>query len=282
MTFARSLALSLAAAAVAILSSCASSPQVSQAPADNRAWWKGDGVQGQPRLVINLSEQRVQYYKGGQLVGVSPISSGREGRDTLNGKFSVIEKDLNHRSSLYGSYVDSSGDIVVGDVDSRSDPRPPGTKFVGASMRYFMRIVGGIGMHEGYLPGYPASHGCIRLPTKMAAIFYRETPLGTPVQIIGQGSLAANEEPIPIGSDEIDISSAPVNPPARTLAATAPATPAARSVTAVPPARTTLFASIKPKQKAAKTHQTETIRRAIVPMKKRIARRKPGETIFIE
>lgn len=239
-------------------------------------------MQGQPRLVINLSEQRVQYYKGGQLVGVSPISSGREGRDTLNGKFSVIEKDLNHRSSLYGSYVDSSGDIVVGDVDSRSDPRPPGTKFVGASMRYFMRIVGGIGMHEGYLPGYPASHGCIRLPTKMAAIFYRETPHGTPVQIIGQGSLAANEEPIPIGSDEIDISPAPANPLARTLAATVPATPVAKSVTSASTPRTTLFASIKPKQKAAKPQQTETIRRAIVPMKKRIARRKPGETIFIE
>ncbi len=287
MTLARSLAFFLVAAVV-VLSSCATAPpQANRPPEDNRAWWKGDGVEGKPRLVINLSEQRVQYYKGGELVGVSPISSGREGRDTLNGRFSVIEKDLNHRSSLYGSYVDSAGEIVVGDVDSRTDPRPPGTKFVGASMRYFMRIVGGIGMHEGYLPGYPASHGCIRLPTKMAAIFFRETPHGTPVEIIGQGSLAASEEPIPIGSDETDISPVPSTPPARNVADAPPErivtdTPPARSAAATPPARTTLFASSQPKKKADKPQPVETIRRAIVPMKKRIARLKPGETLYIE
>jgi hypothetical protein len=70
-------------------------------------------------------------------------------------------------------------------------------------MRYFMRIVGGIGMHEGYLPGYPASHGCIRLPTKMAAIFFEHTPQGTPVEVIGAGSLAVTEEAIPLGEQPI-------------------------------------------------------------------------------
>ncbi|MDZ4403492.1 L,D-transpeptidase family protein [Prosthecobacter sp.] len=286
MTFARSLALSLAAAVV-VLSSCATAPQANLPPVDNRAWWKGDGVVGPPRIVINLSEQRIHYFKGGELVGMSPISSGKESTGTVNGRFSIIEKDLHHRSSLFGSYIDSSGDTVVSDVDTRKDPQPPGTKFVGANMRYFMRIVGGIGMHEGYLPGYPASHGCIRLPTKMAAIFYRETPHGTPVQIIGHGSFAANEEPIQIGSDEIDIAPAPSAPPARVVAAAspakaAPATPAARSVTHTPPARTTLFASSKPQKKESKPRQTETIRRAIVPMKKRISRMRPGETLFIE
>ena len=160
-------------------------------------------VVGKPRIVINLSTQRVQYYKGGELVGVSPISSGRESHGTVTGSYHILDKDIDHRSSLFGAYVDKAGNVVQGDVDTRTDRPPPGTTYVGANMRYFMRIVGGIGMHEGYLPGYPASHGCIRLPTKMAAIFFKETPPGTPVQIMGESSLAATESEIPIGVDKI-------------------------------------------------------------------------------
>jgi len=69
-------------------------------------------------------------------------------------------------------------------------------------MHYFMRVVGAIGMHEGYLPGYPASHGCIRLPTNMAAAFYHATPHGTPVQIVGNAALAAYEAPVSVTSEE--------------------------------------------------------------------------------
>lgn len=201
---------SLALAALSLLSACSTDSNTNTAKiATSRAWWAGDGVEGSPRIVIDLSEQRLRYFKGDQLVGVSPISSGREGNSTLNGRFRVIEKDEDHRSSLYGSYVDEADRIVLGDVDSRVDPRPPGTKFVGASMRYFMRIVGGIGIHEGYLPGYPASHGCIRLPTSMAAIFYRNTPPGTPVEVIGDGVLAASEDAIPLGHDALPVIIAP-------------------------------------------------------------------------
>ncbi len=174
-------------------------------PLSSRAWWKGDGVAGKPRIVINLSTQRVQYYKGKELVGVSPISSGRESFGTITGSFRILDKDENHRSSLFGAFVDAKdGHMVQEDVDTRTDRAPPGTKYMGASMRYFMRIVGGIGMHEGYLPGYPASHGCIRMPTKMAAIFFKETPVGTPVEIVGESALAAMEEAIPIGVDKIE------------------------------------------------------------------------------
>lgn len=174
-------------------------------PLSSRAWWKGDGVAGKPRIVINLSTQRVQYYKGKELVGVSPISSGRESFGTITGSFRILDKDENHRSSLFGAYVDEKdGHVVQEDVDTRTDRAPPGAKYMGASMRYFMRIVGGIGMHEGYLPGYPASHGCIRLPTKMAAIFFQETPVGTPVEIVGESALAATEAAIPIGVDKIE------------------------------------------------------------------------------
>ena len=186
------------------ISCTTSEKEVVENPLNSRAWWKGDGVEGKPRIVINLSTQRVLYYKGAELVGVSPISSGRESTGTVTGTFRILDKDLHHRSSLFGAYVNKEGDVVQGDVDTRKDAPPAGTRYVGANMRYFMRIVGGIGMHEGYLPGYPASHGCIRLPTKMAAIFYRETPEGTPVQIIGHSSLAATEAEIPIGVEEID------------------------------------------------------------------------------
>lgn len=176
-----------------------SSPGAARAAASS--YWHGDAVQGSPKIVIDLSEQRVRYFKGGQLVGISPISSGREGYGTHVGQFRIIEKDLNHRSSVYGSYVDGHGNVIQDDVDTRRDARPPGATYVGASMRYFMRITGGIGMHEGYLPGYPASHGCIRLPTQMASVFYNATPLGTPVEIRGSGSMATVESPIPIGTD---------------------------------------------------------------------------------
>ncbi|TDU64052.1 L,D-transpeptidase-like protein [Prosthecobacter fusiformis] len=183
------------------LCSCSSSPDeaAQEQPGSKRdAYWIGDQVAGSPKLVIDLSAQRIRYFKGGQLVGVSPISSGRESHSTVTGTFRITEKDRYHRSSLYGSYVDADGNVVVEDVDVRKDPRPPGTTFLGAKMHYFMRVVGAIGMHEGYLPGYPASHGCIRLPTDMAAIFYNATPHGTPVQIVGNASLAAYEAPVPM------------------------------------------------------------------------------------
>lgn len=147
------------------------------------SYWRGDGVTGRPRMVISLSEQRLRYYRGEQLVGESPVSTGREGFQTVAGRFAICEKDRDHESSLFGEYVDAEGKVVQEDVDVRKDPRPAGTRFDRADMRWFMRITGATGMHAGYLPGFPASHGCIRLPAEMAEIFFRETPLGTLVEI---------------------------------------------------------------------------------------------------
>lgn len=161
-----------------------SAPRQAAPPDDS--WWKGDSMSGKPTMTINLSAQRIYFYKGGQLAGVSTISSGREGFDTPTGKFKIQQKNRDHRSSLYGDYVDAYGQPVQRDVDVRKDPKPPGARFDGAEMRYFMRITGAVGMHEGYLPGFPASHGCIRLPGRMARIFFAETPLGTPVEIVGR------------------------------------------------------------------------------------------------
>ena len=157
---------------------------------DEISYWDGTESRGKPRIEIDLDQQRAYFYKGDQIVGVSVISTGREGYDTPPGEFRITEKDPEHASSLYGDYVDQSGQVVMENVEVDKDPRPRGTIFRGAAMPYFLRIHGGIGMHAGYLPGYPASHGCIRLPEKMAVEFFNNANVGTPVEIraTGEGS----------------------------------------------------------------------------------------------
>jgi lipoprotein-anchoring transpeptidase ErfK/SrfK len=158
-------------------------PVSSSAPQDSVSYWDGDGVSGKPSVKISLGEQRAYFYKSGQLVGISQLSTGREGMGTTTGSFKIIQKDQNHASSQYGDYVDATDNVVVANVDVGKDPKPPGTHFKGAPMPYFMRIVGGTGMHAGYLPGYPASHGCIRMPEFMAENFFRNVSVGTPVTV---------------------------------------------------------------------------------------------------
>lgn len=152
-------------------------------PPEPEYWWRGDGIAGRPSIVINLSEQRAYFLKSGTVVGMTTISSGREGYQTPTGSYSIIQKNRDHVSNLYGDYVDQAGNVVVANVGVRRDARPPGTKFRGAPMPYFMRIVGAVGMHAGYLPGYPASHGCIRLPEEMARIYFENVSHGTPVAV---------------------------------------------------------------------------------------------------
>ena len=152
-------------------------------PQDSVSYWDGDGIGGKPSITISLREQRAYFYKSGVLVGVSQLSTGREGLNTPYGHFSIIQKDVNHASSLFGDYVDPAGKVVVPNVDNTKDPKPPGAHFKGTPMPYFMRIVSGTGLHAGYLPGYPASHGCIRMPEFMAENFFKSVSLGTPVTI---------------------------------------------------------------------------------------------------
>ena len=160
-------------------------------PVDNVSYWDGDGIDGKPSVKISLGEQRAYFYKGGQLVGISQLSTGREGLGTPIGQFSHHSK--RHRSRLeqirrlrrLGRSMSSSQTSNVG-----KDPKPPGTHFKGAPMPYFMRIVGGVGMHAGYLPGYPASHGCIRMPEFMAENFFKSVSTGTPVTITQLGRWA--------------------------------------------------------------------------------------------
>jgi hypothetical protein len=152
-------------------------------PQDNVSYWDGDSVSGKPSITISLREQRAYFYKSGVLVGVSQLSTGREGLNTPSGRFSITQKDVNHASSLFGDYVDSAGNVVVPNIDVTKDPKPKGAHFRGTPMPFFMRIVAGTGLHAGYLPGYPASHGCIRMPEFMAENFFKSVSVGTPVTI---------------------------------------------------------------------------------------------------
>jgi hypothetical protein len=144
-------------------------------------YWKGDGVRGSPKIVVQLSEQRAYFYKGKRVVGESTVSTGKPGFSTPPGHYHVVSKDMNHVSSEFGDYVDDSGKVVKSNVDSRYDSQPAGTHFDGAQMPYCMHFNGGYAMHQGYVPPYAASHGCIRLPKGMAEHFFDASREGTPV-----------------------------------------------------------------------------------------------------
>ncbi len=90
------------------------------------------------QIAISIGSQRLTLFRDGVRVAQSPVSTGTASHPTPTGVFSVIEKDRYHRSNIYGN----------------------------APMLFMQRVTwSGVAMHEGVLPGYPASHGCIRLPT---------------------------------------------------------------------------------------------------------------------
>lgn len=143
-------------------------------------------AEGNPfRVEIDLQDQVALLLRGRGVVLESPISSGRYGHLTQTGSFKVLEKEINHHSSIYGKIVDANGRTIVADADIDMKV-PRGGKFVPAPMRYFMRFHEADGMHAGYLPGYPASHGCVRMPEQLAIAFYRAVDVGTPVTVFGR------------------------------------------------------------------------------------------------
>jgi len=111
---------------------------------------------GAERVVISLSDQLAYFYRGSTLLAVSTISSGKPGRDTPTGIFSILDKRPMYRSKKYDN----------------------------APMPWMQRIDQyGIALHAGFNPGVPASHGCVRLPSAFAKKLYSVTDLGTPVYI---------------------------------------------------------------------------------------------------
>lgn len=105
-------------------------------------------------IIINLAKQQGQLMEGETLVLQFNVCTGRKSKPTPTGHFHVLDKDRNHRSNLYNN----------------------------ASMPFFLRLtMGGVGLHQGHLAGYPASHGCIRLSEKTARFLFDRCEVGTPV-----------------------------------------------------------------------------------------------------
>jgi lipoprotein-anchoring transpeptidase ErfK/SrfK len=136
------------------------------------------------RVIINLSEQRAYLIEGGKVSLISPIASGKPGWSTPTGKFSIISKDIDHRSQSFGSVIDPSGRIATSNATPGSYV-PPGFHYRPAPMPYYMEFSEAIGMHAGYLPGYPASHGCVRMPRDLAEQFFERVKIRTPVTVDG-------------------------------------------------------------------------------------------------
>jgi len=146
-------------------------------------WWHDEGASGKPRIVVRIGEQKAYFYKGKTLVGWTTVSTGKPGFGTPPGHYTVLSKDVDHVSTAFGDYVDGSGNVVRSNIDSRKDQQPKGTHFDGARMPYAMFFRSGYAMHQGYVPPFAASHGCIRIPKGMASQFFEHAPVGTPVTV---------------------------------------------------------------------------------------------------
>ena len=115
-----------------------------------------EAAKGQMQLVVSIGSQRVTLYSNGQRMTQGPVSTGVPGHPTPMGVFSIIEKDRYHHSNIYS----------------------------GAPMPYMQRITwSGVALHEGALPGGPASHGCIRMSHDFAARLWPITKLGIRVVV---------------------------------------------------------------------------------------------------
>ncbi|MGB3119171.1 MAG: L,D-transpeptidase family protein [Verrucomicrobiales bacterium] len=140
-------------------------------------------------LEIALGAQRARLFRqdarGKTLIVETQISTGKEGYDTPTGHYKVLEKSMTKKSSLYGKWVDaSSGDTVISNGDSREPPASGNAEFRGTPMPYWLRVTGsGVGMHVGFVPNYPASHGCIRVPVAVQPLIYEQVRVGTSVTI---------------------------------------------------------------------------------------------------
>jgi lipoprotein-anchoring transpeptidase ErfK/SrfK len=148
--------------------------------------WHGDGVAGPVSVVISVSEQKAYIFRGGNEVGWTYVATGKRSHPSPRGSFQVLEKLRHKRSNRYGTIIDASGVTIDSDATAGREAIPPGGRFVGASMPWWMRITSwGVGMHAGPIPhpGSPASHGCIRLPPEMARTLFSLVKIGTPVSI---------------------------------------------------------------------------------------------------
>lgn len=142
---------------------------------------------GNFELKITTSEQRGQLLVGGLVGWDFPVATGRKSHPTPLGDFKIVAKEKMHRSNLYGKIVNADGTIAVNNADVRKHKPAEDASFEGAPMPYFMRLTwDGVGLHVGNIPGYAASHGCIRIPKSIAPELYAMSPIGTKVTIVAK------------------------------------------------------------------------------------------------
>lgn len=125
--------------------------------------WAPQLAPGGPMLlIVNVTRQRALLYRNGLPIAAATVSTGRRGYGTPTGVFTILQKHVEHYSSKYDS----------------------------APMPYMQRLTWyGIALHAGHLPGYPASHGCIRLPLGFAKLLYGATRLGMTVVITDDAAM---------------------------------------------------------------------------------------------
>ncbi len=155
--------------------------------AGNELWQNPSrlSVKSPKRLEIHTRTQRGMLYVGDQVAMDFPLTTGRARADkrTPKGTFSVTEKVVNKRSTLYGSFVNSKNQIVRGGVRV-TDRRPSGSRFRGAPLPYWMRFNGAVGLHQGNVHRYPASNGCVRVPKEVAPLLYQHMAKGARVTVL--------------------------------------------------------------------------------------------------
>jgi len=145
--------------------------------------WDPDPAKPISKIEIRIGECKLFVYQGDKVVGATSISTGKEGHATQTGTFAVTQKDKDHHSNLYGSFVDGSGNTVSSNAQS-GQAAPAGSHYEAAPMLWFLRLSDdGTGLHAGYVTGTPASHGCIRLPPPFAEDLFALAQVGTKVEI---------------------------------------------------------------------------------------------------
>ncbi|WP_411826271.1 L,D-transpeptidase family protein [Luteolibacter sp. AS25] len=133
---------------------------------------------------VSLSKQRAFLMNGEEVVMDYPVCSGIASRPTPPGDYKIIEKIIDKRSNLYGKIYDAEGNLVNSDADTRTDTVPEGGKYVGAPMKYWMRLTNdGVGHHIGNVRRYPASHACIRGPSATMPIVYSKVKVGSRILV---------------------------------------------------------------------------------------------------
>jgi lipoprotein-anchoring transpeptidase ErfK/SrfK len=147
-------------------------------------FWQVDPQKSITRIEVWIQNQILLAYQGDCAVALIEVSTGMHDYETPMGHYKIQVKEREHFSSQYGEIINNASGKVVDWNAYPYSKVPKGCRYQPSPMPYFMRLTDkGVGFHTGYLPGYAASHGCIRLHDEDAKKLFEVTPVGTPVQV---------------------------------------------------------------------------------------------------